>query len=125
MSKKVTSVIVLVVMFLSIVTSVFATPMLRFAPAGSSFKASVSFSKGKVNAVGTVLKTAPDSTASFVVVLQKKNGQNWTDVTTNTGSAAEVCASANAVKGETYRAHVTCTFSGADPVIKTSGAKTY
>ncbi len=124
MFKKVASVLLLVVLLVSIVTSVFASPMMLFAVAENKIKASISISDGKVNAVGTVIYTAPGNSTDLKVVLQKKNGNSWKNVTTATGST-EACASATAVKGETYRAYVKCIINNADTITKTSGSKTY
>ena len=124
MFKKVTSVVILVVLLVSIVTSVFASPMMLFAVVENKISASISISNGKVNAVGAVIKTAPGNSTDLKVVLQKKNGKTWTEVTSSTGST-EACASATAVKGETYRAYVKCTINGSDTITKTSGSKTY
>ena len=124
MFKKVTSVIILVVLLTSIVTSVFASPVMFFAVIENKISASISISNGNVNAVGAVIKTAPGNSTELKVVLQKKSGRSWTEVTSSSGST-EACASATAVKGETYRAYVTCTINGTDTITKTSGSKTY
>ena len=124
MSKKVTSVIILVVLLVSFVTSVFASPMMFFSVAENKIGATISISNGKVKAEGTVIKTAPGNSTDLTVKLQKKSGKGWTDVSTGTGSTY-ASVSETAVKGETYRAYVTCTINDKDTITKTSGSKTY
>lgn len=124
MSKKVTSVIILVVLLVSIVTSVFASPMMLFAVIENKIGASISISNGNVTVEGTVIKTAPGNSTELTVTLQKKSGNRWTNVKTGTGSSY-ASTSDTAVKGETYRAYVKCTINGTDTITKTSGSKTY
>ena len=124
MSKKVTSVIVLVVLLLSIVTSVCASPVMLFSVGENKIGATISISKGIVKAEGTVIKTASGNSTELTVILQKKSGKGWSDVSTGTGSTY-ASVSETAVKGETYRAYVKCVINDKDIITKTSGAKTY
>ena len=75
MSKKTTSVIILVVLLVSIVTSVFASPVMLFSVGENKIGATISISKGIVTAAGTVIKTASGNSTELTVILQKKSGK--------------------------------------------------
>lgn len=124
MFKKFTSVLLLVVLLVSMITSVFASPVMLFSVGENKIGATISISGGKVKAEGTVIKTAPGNSTNLTVILQKKSGRGWSDVSTGTGSTY-ACVSEDAKKGETYRAYVKCVINNSDTITKTSGSKTY
>ena len=130
MVRKIISVLVLVVLFVSVACSALAArPGIILMMAGSKVKASVSISDGKARANGVVTKLDSGYYAETTVGLQKQSGSNWIKVASGSGKM-DASISATATKGITYRAYVTCriydsTDTCVDTISKASGSKTY
>ena len=133
MSKKVVSIVALVVLLLTLVVNAFAIePMMDISRAAGEVKvaAYVTFDKdGNAKATGSVTTLPANYTAKVTVELQKKSGGSWVKVKEGTGGRS-ACALSKATSGVSYRAHATYDIwdnngKKLDVQPKNSGSKTY
>lgn len=127
--KRIIVSLVVLCLLVSGVTTVSLANEIQTLAAECSAIAVLSFSNGRAQAVGSTASVPKGYTVDVAVTLQKKSGDTWLNVATGSGKT-EASVSANAIRGVTYRAYVTCSVYDSegkyvDRISATSAAKEY
>lgn len=130
MSKKVVSIVTLVVLLLTLAATAFAIEPIDFTRGGAGTRLNVSLtisSNGKATASASVTKLGDNCSAATTVKLQRKSGGSWVTIKEKDGGR-NVSFTVDLSKGNnSYRVYSTSKISGeaTDSIKGTSGTKTY